>query len=115
MHDRSAPIWDSQLQQFVGMLTITDFIQILRLILTSLTRDSCFLYFVLTFRVVHLRSQFYRSPDLTDDKFEHALEQHRILTWRQLVTQGIILSTSFFTQLNASVPFPLHDLILCKI
>eukprot|EP00047_Mylnosiga_fluctuans_P005668 m.241914 g.241914 ORF g.241914 m.241914 type:complete len:611 (+) comp13933_c0_seq1:113-1945(+) len=51
---RSAPLWDSRRQQFVGMITITDFINILR--------------------------QSYRSPYVTMDE----LEQHRIITWREL-------------------------------
>lgn len=32
---RAAPLWDSEKQQFVGMLTITDFIKILQMYYTS--------------------------------------------------------------------------------
>eukprot|EP01136_Pigoraptor_vietnamica_P004835 Opistho-1_new@35628 len=49
---RSAPLWDSRLRRFVGMITITDFINILR--------------------------KYYRSPLVTMDE----LEEHKIQTWR---------------------------------
>ncbi|XP_047136471.1 5'-AMP-activated protein kinase subunit gamma-1-like isoform X1 [Hydra vulgaris] len=51
---RSAPVWDSELQEFVGMLTITDFITIL--------------------------IQYYKSPMVK----MWELEEHRIETWREL-------------------------------
>eukprot|EP00118_Oscarella_pearsei_P024861 m.306963 g.306963 ORF g.306963 m.306963 type:complete len:420 (+) comp41776_c0_seq1:155-1414(+) len=51
---RAAPVWDSRTQQFVGMLTVTDFINILR--------------------------YYYRSPLVHMDE----LEEHRIETWRDL-------------------------------
>ncbi|EGD76496.1 5'-AMP-activated protein kinase subunit gamma-1 [Salpingoeca rosetta] len=51
---RSAPLWDSRKQQFVGMLTVTDFINILL--------------------------KYYVSPD---SKMEE-LEEHRIQTWRDM-------------------------------
>eukprot|EP00117_Sycon_ciliatum_P026729 scpid67652/ scgid1344/ 5&apos len=51
---RSAPVWDSVSQSFIGMLTITDFINILR--------------------------HYYRSPLVQ----MHELEEHRIQTWRDL-------------------------------
>ncbi|KJE89943.1 protein kinase [Capsaspora owczarzaki ATCC 30864] len=53
---RSAPIWDSSRQQFVGMLTVTDFINILRF--------------------------YYKSPLVTMDE----VEEHRIQTWREVVS-----------------------------
>eukprot|EP00128_Syssomonas_multiformis_P017165 Colp12_sorted_trinity150504_noHs@5291 len=51
---RSAPLWSSQEQAFVGMLTISDFINILR--------------------------QYYKSPLVT----MHELEEHKIQTWREI-------------------------------
>ncbi|XP_071513930.1 uncharacterized protein [Panulirus ornatus] len=52
---RAAPLWDSARQQFVGMLTITDFIRILQ--------------------------NFYNSPNR---KMEE-LEDHRLETWRMVL------------------------------
>ncbi|XP_045119682.1 5'-AMP-activated protein kinase subunit gamma-2-like isoform X8 [Portunus trituberculatus] len=52
---RAAPLWDSARQQFVGMLTITDFIRILQ--------------------------NFYNSPNR---KMEE-LEDHRLETWRTVL------------------------------
>lgn len=49
---RAAPLWDSQKQQFVGMLTITDFIKILRM--------------------------YYKSPNASIEQ----LEEHKLDTWR---------------------------------
>lgn len=49
---RAAPLWDSSQQQFVGMLTITDFIKILQM--------------------------YYTSPSVTMDE----LEEHELDTWR---------------------------------
>ncbi|XP_065354287.1 uncharacterized protein SNF4Agamma isoform X6 [Calliphora vicina] len=51
---RAAPLWDSQKQQFVGMLTITDFIKILRM--------------------------YYKSPNASIEQ----LEEHKLDTWRNL-------------------------------
>ncbi|XP_041835083.1 5'-AMP-activated protein kinase subunit gamma-1 isoform X2 [Melanotaenia boesemani] len=51
---RAAPLWDSKLQKFVGMLTITDFINILH----------C----------------YYKSPMVQ----MYGLESHRIETWRDV-------------------------------
>ncbi|CAG0885913.1 unnamed protein product [Cyprideis torosa] len=50
---RAAPLWDSTFQKFVGMLTITDFIRILRM--------------------------YYRSPE----KEMGELEEHKLETWRK--------------------------------
>lgn len=52
---RAAPLWDSNRQQFVGMLTITDFIKILRM--------------------------YYRSPCVQMEE----LEEHKLDTWRQVL------------------------------
>lgn len=49
---RAAPLWDSNKQIFVGMLTITDFIKILR--------------------------TYYKSPNTSMDQ----LEEHKLDTWR---------------------------------
>lgn len=49
---RAAPLWDSSKQSFVGMLTITDFIKILR--------------------------TYYTSPNISIDQ----LEEHKLDTWR---------------------------------
>ncbi|KAF5297712.1 hypothetical protein FQA39_LY12043 [Lamprigera yunnana] len=52
---RAAPLWDSSQQEFVGMLTITDFIKILRM--------------------------YYKSPNVTMEE----LEEHKLETWRQVL------------------------------
>lgn len=49
---RAAPLWDSARQEFIGMLTITDFIKILQM--------------------------YYTSPSVTMDE----LEEHELDTWR---------------------------------
>ncbi|XP_062390970.1 5'-AMP-activated protein kinase subunit gamma-3b isoform X2 [Sardina pilchardus] len=51
---RAAPLWDSKLQSFVGMLTITDFINILH--------------------------RYYKSPMVQI----YELEEHKIETWREV-------------------------------
>ncbi|XP_078083955.1 5'-AMP-activated protein kinase subunit gamma-1 isoform X1 [Mustelus asterias] len=55
---RAAPLWNSKEQCFVGMLTITDFINILH--------------------------RYYTSPMVQI----HELENHRIETWREIYLQG---------------------------
>lgn len=57
---RAAPLWDSNQQQFVGMLTITDFIKILQM--------------------------YYTSPDV---KMEE-LEEHRLETWRRVLKGSVM-------------------------
>jgi 5'-AMP-activated protein kinase regulatory gamma subunit len=52
---RAAPLWDSTRQDFVGMLTITDFIKILQ--------------------------KYYKSPLVKMDE----LEEHKIATWRDVL------------------------------
>ncbi|KAK5646018.1 hypothetical protein RI129_004482 [Pyrocoelia pectoralis] len=52
---RAAPLWDSLQQEFVGMLTITDFIKILRM--------------------------YYKSPNVTMEE----LEEHKLDTWRHVL------------------------------
>lgn len=51
---RSAPLWDAAQRNFVGMLTITDFIKILQ--------------------------KYYKSP--SSQGFVSQLEEHKIVTWR---------------------------------
>ncbi|XP_049822552.1 5'-AMP-activated protein kinase subunit gamma-2 isoform X2 [Aethina tumida] len=52
---RAAPLWDSNKQEFVGMLTITDFIKILRM--------------------------YYKSPSVAMEE----LEEHKLDAWRQVL------------------------------
>ncbi|XP_056286995.1 5'-AMP-activated protein kinase subunit gamma-1 isoform X2 [Pseudoliparis swirei] len=61
---RAAPLWDSKLQRFVGMLTITDFINILHF--------------------------YYRSPMVQ----MYELESHKIETWRGDSSQNVYLKCS---------------------
>ncbi|XP_034945019.1 flocculation protein FLO11 isoform X2 [Chelonus insularis] len=56
---RAAPLWDSSKQQFVGMLTITDFIKILQ--------------------------KYYTSPTVT----MYELEEHELNTWRDVLKDEI--------------------------
>ncbi|XP_024891367.1 5'-AMP-activated protein kinase subunit gamma-2-like [Temnothorax curvispinosus] len=56
---RAAPLWDSSRQQFVGMLTITDFIKILQM--------------------------YYTSPLVTMDE----LEEHELDTWRKVLKDQV--------------------------
>ncbi|CAB3225097.1 unnamed protein product [Arctia plantaginis] len=57
---RAAPLWDSQRQNFVGMLTITDFIKILQM--------------------------YYTSPNVAMDE----LEEHKLETWRQVLQGSVM-------------------------
>ncbi|XP_075991305.1 uncharacterized protein LOC142986641 isoform X1 [Anticarsia gemmatalis] len=57
---RAAPLWDSQRQNFVGMLTITDFIKILQM--------------------------YYTSPNVAMDE----LEEHKLETWRQVLKGSVV-------------------------
>ncbi|XP_062861537.1 5'-AMP-activated protein kinase subunit gamma-3b isoform X2 [Trichomycterus rosablanca] len=59
---RAAPLWDSKQQRFVGMLTITDFINILH--------------------------RYYKSPMVQI----YELEEHKIETWREIYLQYNIIS-----------------------
>lgn len=56
---RAAPLWDSSKQQFIGMLTITDFIKILQM--------------------------YYTSPSVTMDE----LEEHELDTWRKVLKDQV--------------------------
>ncbi|XP_054738444.1 uncharacterized protein LOC129244688 isoform X1 [Anastrepha obliqua] len=57
---RAAPLWDSQKQQFVGMLTITDFIKILQM--------------------------YYKSPNASMEQ----LEEHKLDTWRSVLHNQVM-------------------------
>ncbi|XP_052746434.1 uncharacterized protein LOC112048380 isoform X2 [Bicyclus anynana] len=57
---RAAPLWDSEKQMFVGMLTITDFIKILQM--------------------------YYTSANVAIDE----LEEHRLETWRQVLKGSVM-------------------------
>ncbi|KAI8430698.1 hypothetical protein MSG28_000887 [Choristoneura fumiferana] len=59
---RAAPLWDSQRQKFIGMLTITDFIKILQM--------------------------YYTSPNVAMEE----LEEHRLETWRQVLKGSSLVS-----------------------
>ncbi|XP_032593038.1 uncharacterized protein LOC6564447 isoform X2 [Drosophila grimshawi] len=57
---RAAPLWDSEKQQFVGMLTITDFIKILQM--------------------------YYKSPNASMEQ----LEEHKLDTWRSVLHKEVM-------------------------
>ncbi|BFY98004.1 hypothetical protein BsWGS_01044 [Bradybaena similaris] len=54
---RAAPLWDSSIQDYVGMLTITDFI--------------------------HILNRVYKTPEVRMDE----LEDHKIQKWREMVKE----------------------------
>lgn len=56
---RAAPLWDSKRQEFIGMLTITDFIKILKM--------------------------YYKSPHSSMDE----LEEHKLETWRSVLQEEV--------------------------
>ncbi|XP_023035720.1 5'-AMP-activated protein kinase subunit gamma-1 isoform X5 [Drosophila willistoni] len=57
---RAAPLWDSDKQQFVGMLTITDFIKILQM--------------------------YYKTPNASMEQ----LEEHKLDTWRSVLHNQVM-------------------------
>lgn len=59
---RAAPLWDSEKQLFVGMLTITDFIKILR--------------------------TYYTTPNTSMEQ----LEEHKLDTWRSKCISAYMLN-----------------------
>ncbi|XP_039410787.1 5'-AMP-activated protein kinase subunit gamma-3 isoform X1 [Corvus cornix cornix] len=85
---RAAPLWDSKMQSFVGMLTITDFINILH--------------------------RYYRSPLVQI----YELEEHKIETWRaEVYLQGsfkplvyISPSDSLFDAVYSLIKHKIHRL-----
>ncbi|XP_040035601.2 5'-AMP-activated protein kinase subunit gamma-1 isoform X2 [Gasterosteus aculeatus] len=84
---RAAPLWDSKLQRFVGMLTITDFINILH--------------------------YYYRSPMVQ----MYELESHKIETWRDVYLQSsnrILISispeASLFDAVYSLLKYKIHRL-----
>ncbi|XP_070813751.1 5'-AMP-activated protein kinase subunit gamma-1 isoform X1 [Chaetodon trifascialis] len=78
---RAAPLWDSKLQRFVGMLTITDFINILH----------C----------------YYKSPMVQ----MYELESHKIETWRGDSFQYVYLQCSNHFLITISPEASLFDAI----
>uniref|UniRef100_A0A4W6G5V3 Protein kinase, AMP-activated, gamma 3a non-catalytic subunit n=1 Tax=Lates calcarifer TaxID=8187 RepID=A0A4W6G5V3_LATCA len=78
---RAAPLWDSKLQRFVGMLTITDFINILH----------C----------------YYKSPMVQ----MYELESHKIETWRGDSFQNVYLKYSNHFLISISPEASLFDAI----
>ncbi|XP_072731066.1 5'-AMP-activated protein kinase subunit gamma-3 isoform X2 [Mycteria americana] len=84
---RAAPLWDSKKQSFVGMLTITDFINILH--------------------------RYYRSPLVQI----YEVEEHKIETWREVYLQGsfkplvyISPSDSLFDAVYSLIKHKIHRL-----
>ncbi|XP_039997607.1 5'-AMP-activated protein kinase subunit gamma-1 isoform X2 [Xiphias gladius] len=84
---RAAPLWDSKLQRFVGMLTITDFINILH----------C----------------YYKSPMVQ----MYELENHKIETWRDVYLQysnhfliSISPEASLFDAIYSLLKYKIHRL-----
>nr|XP_013223332.1 5'-AMP-activated protein kinase subunit gamma-3 isoform X3 [Columba livia] len=84
---RAAPLWDSKTQSFVGMLTITDFINILH--------------------------RYYRSPLVQI----YEVEEHKIETWREVYLQGsfkplvyISPSHSLFDAVYSLIKHKIHRL-----
>ncbi|KAM9009599.1 5'-AMP-activated protein kinase subunit gamma-3 [Ara ararauna] len=84
---RAAPLWDSKTQSFVGMLTITDFINILH--------------------------RYYRSPLVQI----YEVEEHKIETWRDVYLQGslkplvyISPSHSLFDAVYSLIKHKIHRL-----
>ncbi|XP_041440304.1 5'-AMP-activated protein kinase subunit gamma-1 isoform X1 [Xenopus laevis] len=84
---RAAPLWDSKKQGFVGMLTITDFINILH--------------------------RYYKSPMVQI----YELEEHKIETWRELYLQdsfkplvSISPNASLFDAVSSLIKNRIHRL-----
>uniref|UniRef100_UPI00358FC4A2 5'-AMP-activated protein kinase subunit gamma-2 isoform X2 n=1 Tax=Myxine glutinosa TaxID=7769 RepID=UPI00358FC4A2 len=84
---RAAPLWDSTKQCFVGMLTITDFINILQ--------------------------RYYKSPMVQI----YELEEHKIETWREVYLQDIFKpfvcispDASLFDAINSLIKNRIHRL-----
>ncbi|XP_015244426.1 PREDICTED: 5'-AMP-activated protein kinase subunit gamma-1-like isoform X3 [Cyprinodon variegatus] len=79
---RAAPLWDSKLQRFVGMLTITDFINILH----------C----------------YYKSPMVQ----MYGLESHKIETWRGDSLRNVYLKspTQYLISISPQARYKIHRL-----
>ncbi|MBN3307204.1 AAKG1 kinase, partial [Amia calva] len=84
---RAAPLWDNKKQCFVGMLTITDFINILH--------------------------RYYKSPLVQI----YELEEHKIETWREVYLQGsfkplvsISPNASLYDAVSSLVKHKIHRL-----
>jgi len=81
---RAAPLWDTEGQQFVGMLTITDFINILH--------------------------TYYKSPTIK----MHEVEEHIIETWKNITTHSRLISinphASLYEGLKTLIENKIHRL-----
>lgn len=75
---RAAPLWDSKKQSFVGMLTITDFINILH--------------------------RYYKSALVQI----YELEEHKIETWREVYLRTPLNRLSAFLLMPACLMLSLH-------
>ncbi|XP_076624673.1 SNF4/AMP-activated protein kinase gamma subunit isoform X2 [Colletes latitarsis] len=80
---RAAPLWDSARQEFIGMLTITDFIKILQM--------------------------YYTSPSVTMDE----LEEHELDTWRKVLKDQVhpLVSISPDASLYEAIKTLIHNRI----
>uniref|UniRef100_A0A336MGS0 CSON001473 protein n=1 Tax=Culicoides sonorensis TaxID=179676 RepID=A0A336MGS0_CULSO len=80
---RAAPLWDSERQEFVGMLTITDFIKILRM--------------------------YYTSPNSSMEQ----LEEHKLDTWRSALSSQVkkLVSISPDASLYDAIKTLIHNRI----
>ncbi|KAL7039435.1 hypothetical protein ACKWTF_009909 [Chironomus riparius] len=79
---RAAPLWDSEQQKFVGMLTITDFIKILKM--------------------------YYTSPNCSMDQ----LEEHKLATWRNVLKDHVnLISISPDASLYDAIKTLIHNRI----
>lgn len=80
---RAAPLWDSGKQQFVGMLTITDFIKILQM--------------------------YYTSPNSSMEQ----LEEHKLDTWRSVLKKDVapLISISPDSSLYEAIKILIHNRI----
>ena len=75
---RAAPLWDSDQGQFVGMLTISDFIRYCLIDpTTQVFRDPHLI------GIFSILQTYYRSPM----RRMHELEDHLIETWRKLLLE----------------------------
>lgn len=92
---RAAPLWDSSKQDFVGMLTITDFIKILQ--------------------------KYYKAPNVRDSESSirmDELEDHEITTWREVLKEyqkpliSIDPDASLYDAIEALCKHKVHRLLV---
>ncbi|XP_026220147.1 5'-AMP-activated protein kinase subunit gamma-1 isoform X2 [Anabas testudineus] len=84
---RAAPLWDSKSQRFVGMLTITDFINILHCYYKSPMVSVCHCF-------KHGSHQLFDTTRLHYKVQMYELESHKIETWRGDSFQNVYLQYS---------------------